>query len=459
MTSLLALPPFVTTDADPAGVYNPADAGSDRGSGFPPANTILRHCDTLFATWQGYNPNNGKYTVYVGTNQLGTGLWRTPVALDDPQTIAGYPMGNHGTASIIADSAGYLHLFYGPHHKPMLEAVSVYPWDASAFRTSVVVPTAPWPETTYSSVVRDSSGTLHNVYRGRNAGQYRMIYQRGTTSTNGTSTWDLPVVLASTADGTSNATGYSLYTGSIAVRKRKFSESLHVAYQLYYHPVGAAARAWGYLRSNDGGYTWRDWQGADVTAILPIDSSAAKSVHLVESSPIMDVRVGNITVDPWGDPWISVTYLAHPGRPILGGYDTKLWNLKSGQWSTISLSPYVSSLGPSWRVSCATITFDSEGVLYVAAEVVDMTDQTPDSWFAGVSKEVVVLMSTDLGQTFQLHPISMPLTTRPRWLTSIERSTTPEMISIPALQYTDGSDSSNANGKGTDIVFVPLYKY
>lgn len=457
--TLLVLPSTVVSDASGVGVYNSADRGSDRGSGFWPTNAILRHCDKLFATWQSYDPNTKKYTVWVGTNQLGTSTWSTPVALADPLAVAGYAMDNHGYASIIADSAGYLHLLYGPHHGPMLEAISKNPWDASVFRTPVKIATAPpstWNDRmTYSSIARDAFGTLHLVYRGCSpADNWRMIYQRGTTSATGTTKWGLPVVLASTANGAGDTTGYSIYSSSIAVSGQ---HTLHIAYQMYKLTTGAA-RSWGYLRSKDGGNTWQDAAGAAMN--LPMDNSPLNSGHLVESSSIMDVRVGNIAIDSNGDPWVSVVYLAPPGRPIHGGYDTKLWHLSGGQWSALSLYPYGSSFGLSWRISGATITFDAQGVLYVAAERVDMNDHTTSSpWFYGRSKEVIMLMSTDVGQTFQVYPISQPDLTRPRWLASIERPTTNAPIPVPSVLYTDGPLNPDDPNQTTDIVFVPLYKH
>ena len=80
MPTLLVLPASVISDNDPVGLHNQADRGARCGSGGWPTNTILRHCDKLFATWQGYDPNTGKYIVWVSTNQLGTSLWSAPVA-------------------------------------------------------------------------------------------------------------------------------------------------------------------------------------------------------------------------------------------------------------------------------------------------------------------------------------------------------------------------------------------
>jgi hypothetical protein len=460
MTTIIVLPAKVVSDNDPVGTYNAADRGSDRGSGYWFSNAILRHCDKLFATWQGYDPNTGKFTVWVGTNQLGTSTWSTPVALTDPALVSGQTMDNHGMASIIADSDGYLHLLYGPHHGPMLEAVSNNPWDASAFRWPQIINTAPWNLTTYSSMVRDSTGMLHFVYRGENSsGEWRVIYQNGTTNGTGTTTWGTPQPLASTANGTSDTTGYSDYDATIAVGAH---DSLHVAYMMYKYTTGAA-RSWGYLRSNDRGQNWQDANGVNVTASLPIDNSTLNSSHRVESSPIMDVRVCNIAIDPiHREPWISVCYLAPPGRPMLGGYDTRLWRLTGGQWSVISLSPFIlNSFGTNWRVALATITFDNQGVLYVAADRVDINDLTADAWFAGKSKEVMLLVSTDLGQTFQVYPISSANSLRTRWLANIERPTTAAPIPVPSLLYTDcpaTNVSTGGTAKPSDIVFVPLYK-
>lgn len=451
MTNLLVLPATVASDSDPVTVYNQLDRGSDRGSGYGQTNAILRYNDKVFITWQSFDPNTSKYSVWVGTFQYGTNTWLTRVALAVPLN---YPMDNHGGASIIADNSGFLHLFYGPHNGPMLEAVSTQPWSASAFQPSVIVATAPWNDTTYSSVACDIAGALHLLYRGRNsANQWRLIYQRGATnSSTGATTWSTPRVLASTANGTINAAGYSLYDGTIAVNYRLGVHSIHVAFQLY-HQNTAAARAVGYLRSDDGGNSWKNSQGVNVT--LPIDASPANAGNLVQSSANIDVRVGNIAISPNGNPWVSVLYVgATPAA-----HDTQLWHLLGGTWSSISLSPYMAAYGSNWRAAGATLAFDAQGVLYVAAERMDSNDTTADSWFASNSKEVVLLMSTSLGTTFQRYDISTVDQTRPRWLANIERPTTPIGISVLSLLYTDGSSAANASGQATDIVYVPLYKY
>jgi hypothetical protein len=451
MTNIIVLPATVASDNDPVGTYNQLDRGSDRGSGSWQTNTILRHCDRIFVTWQSYDPGTAHYSVWVGTVQYGTNIWVSRVMLTVP---AGYVMDNHGGGSIIADKAGFLHIIFGPHNAPMLEAVSVSPWDASAFHPSTVVPTSPWQDTTYSSVTRDAAGTFHLLYRGRNSGnQWRLVYQRGTTNaTTGATSWGTPNVLASTANGSSNTTGYSLYDGTIAVNDRFAVHSIHVAFQLY-DQVNGAAHKWGYLRSDDGGNTWKDGQGATVT--LPVDASAASSPHLVESNGSIDVRVGNIAISPFGNPWVSVVYVT----PSPAGYETKLWHLLNGAWSNVPLSPYMSGFGSNWRVAGATIAFDAQGLLYVAAERVDSNDPTPFSWFAGVSKEIVLLVTPVLAVSFQLYPISSVDPTRPHWLVGIERPTTSSTLAVPSLIYTDGLDTANTNGHGTDIVFVPLYKH
>lgn len=466
-TTILVLPVTVLSDSYPVGDHIHQDLGSERGSGYWWTNTILRHCDKLFATWQSYDPTTSTFDVWVGTNQLGTGTWLTRYKLTVP---SGYKtMDNHGGASIIADSAGYLHLLYGPHNTGMLEAISTNPWDASAFNNPQFITSGLWPERTYSSVVRDNFGTFHLVSRGHNGNdESRLIYQRGTPGTGGTmTTWGQPVVLVSTAKGTNTAhptdtAGYSLYESSIAVSGQ---HTLHVAYQMYYDPplAGSFARAWGYLRSTDGGNTWQDAKGGVVN--LPIDNSPINSAHFVQSNSLMDVRVCNITIDPNGDPWVSVLYIKPASKIITNGggnYDTKLWHLSGGQWSVISLSPFISSFGPTWRVAGGTITFDTQGVLYVAAERVDMNDATsyPYAWMDGTSKEVIVLMSTDMGQTFQVYPVAPIDATRPHWLANIERPTTTAPIAVPALMYTDSlPNNPNFVNQPADIVFAPLYKH
>jgi hypothetical protein len=383
-------------------------------------------------------------------------------------------MDNHGVGTIIADQYGFLHVFYGPHYNdPLLEAVSQNPWDASAFLPAKTVPPVnassdPWPEMTTPSVARDGAGTLHLLHVGRKNGLETLVYRRGTPGVSGQTTWQAPVALATATPGLA---GTSIYSATIAVSRRHGTDSLHVAFQLWpdvtiaknaYTKAHAATR-WAYLRSVNGGLTWSNGLGAGISTPVTPGSTA-----FVEKNPMMDVRVCNIAVDPQGDPWISVFYLPNPAVHT-NPFDTKLWHLSGGQWSSISLGAALAAAGLTSRVAFATITFDAQGVLYVAAELFDKGDTSADSsttansaWY-GKSKEVAVLMSTDLGQTFQIYPISPVDPTRPHWLANIERPTTSDPIPVPALLYTDGGFVpqliSGGGGPPTDIVFVPLYKY
>jgi putative BNR repeat neuraminidase len=382
-----------------------------------------------------------------------------------------HPMDNHGVGTIIADQYGFLHVFYGPHYNdPLLEAVSQNPWDASAFPSAKTakLPTTSWTEMTTPSVARDGAGTLHLLHVGRNGpGSLEpLVYRSGTPGLSGQTIWQAPVALAA-------ATGLgrtSIYSATIAVSRTGGTDTLHVAFQLWpdltvtnaYTKAYAATR-WAYLRSSNGGLTWLDWHGNFTT--LPVTSG---STAFVEKNPLIDVRVCNIAIDPNGDPWISVFYLPNPAVHAIP-FDTRLWRLSGGQWSSISLGAALAAAGLTSRVAFATITFDAQGVLYVAAELFDRGDTSADSattansaWY-GKSKEVAVLMSTDLGQTFQIYPISPVDPTRPHWLANIERPTTSDPIPVPALLYTDGGfvpQVPNAPPPPpTDIVFVPLYKH
>lgn len=452
----------VLTDADPVGTYNNGDDGSDRGSGFSQTATMLRHCDKLFVTWQQYDRTTTRFTVFVGTNQLGTNSWSTPTPLPAPDSNSiFYPalysyhaspggMDDHGGASIVADGNGYLHVLYGAHNSAMLEAVSTQPWDASAFSTPMVVPTKPWYETTYSSAVRDSTGTIHVVFRGHQGADFALVYMRRSAS----GMWDMPQTLAHI-----NPTNYGLFDGAIAVGA---DDSLHVAYQMYTStpPAGSTipdiASAWGYLRSSDYGAHWEDGINAGTVA-LPVDLSVSNSVHFLQDPNSFNVRVGNIALDAAGNPWVTVTYLttsspADTQKPL----ETRLWHRSNGAWSSSPQMALTQYMPAGLRASGATLTFDSQGILYVAAESVDPMGTVPDSWQYDPSKEVVLLVSADLGATFQVYPISQSDPSRPRWLANLERPTTGSPIPVPALLYTDGN--GNASGVAADVVFVPLYK-
>jgi len=458
--------------------------GSNRGSGYAQTNTMLRHCGKMFVTWQQYDPTkfsyykpsnsmHGQYTNWVGTNQIGTSMWSPAVALPDPSTVdpSSYPMGSdpmddHGQPSLIADSSGFLHLFYGPHNQPLVETVSSSPWTAS-FPTAKLNP--PSPGTTYSSVVRDPSGMFHMLYR--NNATSGLAYVNGTPSSTGT-TWNTPVPLVTIASG------YAFYGGAIAVDQ---AGSLHVAFGVYptVEPGNQdtwASTAWEYLRSDDRGGHWLYDNGNPATVpfnITPTVSYVPPTIHFVDSNKNADMRVSNIALDPSGWPWVSVLYLDNPNpssysllnAPVR---DTYLWHETApGQWSKIGLSSWVT---PGRALPCgrrraasATVTFDVQGVLYVAVETVSPCDSSQYAWFSGVSKEVVLLVSSDLGQTFQIVPVIPPTTAQtPQWLANIERPTTSLLIPVPSLLYTGGFlNTSSWDGKpnkATDVLFTSFYK-
>ena len=121
--------------------------------------------------------------------------------------------------------------------------------------------------------------------------------------------------------------------------------------------------------------------------------------------------------------------------------------------------PPIRSVFPEREVVDASITFDSQGILYAACTVGETIARDVKS-FGHPSREVVLLTSADKGKHFHVCPISKKDSKKPNWHPSIERPFSSEPLDhIPALLYTHGGPGVGCRGgPATEVVFVRLGK-
>jgi len=339
--------------------------------------------------------------------------------------LVGRGVDNHGGPALSMDSRGHLYIAFGPHNGPFQLRRSKRPFDISEWETL--------PEfgdhATYPSLVCGPDDTLHCTYRGGPMPR-RLMYQRRPPGGD----WTPPRELVNPAV----ANGYTQYGNALAVGQDGI---LHLAFHIYHHhPPGG--KAVGYLRSEDGGDTWRTAEGERIE--LPASPSTR---CFIERGRELDMRVGNIAVDARGRPWLPVFHFEAKPRTVT------LWTHDGVGWRARPVLPEIRSHFPDKELAWqGTLTFDREGRLYLATVV-----QTPPGGWGHPSQEVVLLISDDGARTFRVFSISATDPELPNWLPSVERPFGPRPIGAPALVYTHGGPGVGCTeGDPTEVVFVQL---
>ena len=387
--------------------------GSTRGTAYAMSNKIISTDTTVYVAWLDHVAD-----IRMATFDRKTEAWSEVIAV-------GKGVDNHSGPAMSMDSAGYLYIVFGPHVGPFQFRRSVRPFDATEW-----APVEHFGVNgTYPSLVCGPDDTLHCTYRG---GQkpLRLMYQRRPQG----EAWSEPRELVN-ADVPS---GYTQYGNPLAIAA---DNTLHLAFHIYdHHPAGG--KAWGYLRSRDGGHTWENAAGEPLA--LPVTPATS---CMVEKDASYDMRVSNIALDPDGHPFVVAVHLKPNPK------SAKLWHHDGQSWRHVDLLPAVRTTYPKLELAwCGTVAFDRSGRLYIATVV-----QRPPGGWGHASQDVVLLTSDDRGETFAVTPVSEPDPTRPCWLPSLERPSTPDPVGLPSLIYTHGGPGIGCNeGDATEIVFVRL---
>ncbi len=385
--------------------------GSTRGTAYTLSNKIVSWGGRTHFAWLGNVAECMVATLDRNTGEW-LGTWNVGTGFD-----------NHGGPAMVADSLGYLHIVFGPHHGDIQYRRSARPNDASEWIDMGVFGKG----ATYPSLVCDSTDTLHCTYRGL-GNPWQTAYQRKPKDGD----WSDPVALVDAAV----PDGYTQYTNALAVGQ---GDSLHLAFHIYdLHPAGGKSA--GYLKSADGGDSWT--LADDTPVELPYTPDMP---GWVEQGPDLDMRVGNVALSPEALPYFVIGhYKPKPGRAALYHWDGE-------DWVSRDLAPEVRALMPGAYIMHGTCSFDDRGVLYVAVSASER-----GSW-GDPTQRVFLLVSDDRGLTFETTMLSDADSPASNWFPSLERTTGHNRVSVPHLIYTIGqSGSNNAESLDTEIRAVTL---
>ena len=394
--------------------------GSTRGTAYSMSNKLVRLGDQLFAGWL----DSGGICM-IRSLDLNTGALSDPFALGQTEV-----KDNHCGPAIVATSDGHLHAIVGSHNRPFRYRKTLRPADITGWTDEPAFA----PDSTYPSLAVGPDDTLHLVGRawlppGRSE-SCKLVYQKR----KGDSDWSDPIAVCKTP----SPTGYVHYGGNILCDP---AGTLHLTFHMY-HGDPPESPIQGYLRSDDEGETWihSDGTKVDLPAITDTCEVFAKNEDEIfrgGQSIARDVQ-GRLYVLVTGDRGTNLIYR-------LNG---------PGDWQVIELGPHIDRFFPGRRSPQeGNITFGRDGMLYVC---LDMND--PEAQWGDPCVEVLLLASSDCGETFTGLPITQPDPTVPHWLSNMERSSGLAPIGgPPAILYTAGFKGEGcAPNEKTEIHLVIL---
>ncbi|MDA0836365.1 MAG: BNR-4 repeat-containing protein [Planctomycetota bacterium] len=394
--------------------------GSTRGTAYSMSNKIVTLGRTVFASWL---DSGGK--CMVCSLDLDSGELSEPFELG--QTAV---QDNHCGPAIVATSDGHLHAVLGSHNRPFRYRRPLQPADISQWTDEP--PFA--PDATYPSLAVGPDDTLHLVSRawsppGRSE-SCKLIYQ----TRSGDSGWSDPLMVARTP----SPTGYVHYGANILCGR---DGVLYLTFHMY-HGEPAESPIQGFLMSSDGGRSWKHSDGRAVALPATIDTCEI----LIENDGEVFRGGQSSALDAKGRLNVLVTSKS--------GTDLILRLESPGTWSRIDLGPEIDRTLPGWRSEQeGNIAFDRHGTLYCCLDV----KESSASW-GDPSTEVLLLTSSDAGETFKSKRLTTPNTEAPQWLANMERSTGLAPIEgPPAVLYTVGHKGVGCTPKDkTEIHLVIL---
>lgn len=390
--------------------------GSTRATAYSMSNKIISADGKIFVAWLDQVAD-----IRVKCYDSASDTWSETV-------LMGTGIDNHSGPAITMDSEGYIYAVFGPHHGPFQFVRSSAPYSIEKWdRLPEFGYTA-----TYPSLICGPDDMLHITYRGGDE-PWKIMYQQKPK--NGE--WSQPRELVDS----SVKDGYTQYGNSLAVAA---DSTLHLGFHIYdVHPQ--AGKFVGYLRSRNNGATWETAEGVQVE--LP---AMPESPCFLEQSPELDMRVTTLVTDAESNPWFLAIHLEARPRTV------KMWHHDGAQWHETDLLPIIQQNHPGHEVLYGTLTFDGDGMLYIVATI---QNADVEKWWGDPSLEVILLTSSDNGQSFTVQPISEPDPNLPNWLASIERPFNHEPIGVPSFMFTHGGPGEGVTGgNATEVVFVRLKK-
>jgi hypothetical protein len=197
---------------------------------------------------------------------------------------------------------------------------------------------------------------------------------------------------------------------------------LYLTFHMF-HGDPAESPIQGFLMSNNGGLSWTHSNGRAIALPATIDTCEI----LMENQSEIYRGGQSSALDAKGR--LNVLVTSESGTNLILRLESP------GNWSSIDLGPEIEDILPGWRSEQeGNIALDIHGTLYCCLDVKD----SRASW-GDPATEVLLLTSSDEGETFNSKRLTTPNLEAPQWLANMERSTGLSPIEgPPAILYTVG---------------------
>lgn len=394
---LLALPAVVQA-ADAPNVnqrFLLSNQGSGRATGYVEFGKIVTIGDKTHVAW--LDATKEGFFVRARTLDRTTGEW-------GPTVTIGKGQDNHGGPSMVADSKGYLHVVYFPHHRPFHYRQSVRPNDISEW-----TPETEFAESmSYPVLLCGPDDTIYLTGR---------RYYEAIDHLNEMELWKKPAGGAWEKQGTilrSRYLDYVHFQESTAWSPDR--KTIHMSLRIYEtngvkgeKPIETR----GYLVSHDLGVTWEHSDGKKVA--LPATAETIEVLDRGGENTGRTLYAGAMAVSPAGVP-----YLLHSLRVDGIGRSYLMTPKGDGTWTKLDLHPFLPEAYRDWDLTMiGAATFSDSGRLTVVAQVVKLGPNEVD--WAHPTTEIARLWSEDGGKTFQSEILAPVDPKVPHWLPAIER--------------------------------------
>lgn len=388
--------------------------GSGRATGYAEASKIVTvggrtHVAWLDATAEGF-------WVRVRTLDRRTGRW-------SPTVTVGAAQDNHGGPGLVADSKGFLHIVYYPHHQPFRYRRSVRPNDTSEWG-----PEVPFAESvSYPVMLCAPDDTLILTCR---------RYYLAVDHLNEMELWKKPPDGPWRREGVIMRARYLDYVHFMeSLAWGPDGRTIHLACRIYEtNPQKGAPpiETVGYLRSPDQGKTWTRGDGTPVA--LPVTADTIDALVHGGGATGRVLYSGSLAVDRHGAP-----HLLHSLRENGAAHTWLATPTPGGGWTRRDLHPF---LPAAWQghdfVMPGAMAFSASGRATIVGNLVKLGPGESD--WAHPTSEIVRLWSDDGAQTFRSEVLVNPAAKHPHWLPSLERPNHPGPLPVePGILYTAGS--------------------
>jgi hypothetical protein len=402
-------------ERDPLAPFLLSTAGSGRATGYAEASKIVTlggktHVAWLDAVAEGF-------FVRVRTLDRRTGVWSPTVTVGEAQD-------NHGGPGLVADSKGFLHIVYYPHHQPFRYRRSMRRNDASAWGPEIQFAES----VSYPVMLCAPDDTIILTCR---------RYYLAVDQLNEMELWKKPADGAWQRHGVIMRARYLDYVHfQESLAWGRDGRTIHLGCRIYEtnpEKGGKPIETLGYLVSPDTGKTWTKSDGSPVA--LPATADTVDVLLRGGGTTGRTLYAGSVAVAPDGVP-----HLLQSVREDGVGRSFLVTPAPGGGWTRRDLHAFLpENLRDHDLVMPGAMTFSASGRATIVASLVGKLGPGEIDW-AHPSGRVVQFWSDDGARTFRCEVLGGVDAKTPQWLPSLERPTGHHAIpDEPGILYTAGS--------------------